>query len=398
VELNAFQSLLRPQGQEALRAAAALSPLEVDFLRHYQSLARQFPPELARAALETAILRAEASTKFPASGKMYFTRQAMEQASSWDISKYRAKRYQHFDTVIDLGCSIGSDTLALASVASTIGIDLDPLRLSMARVNAEAHNLSNNAAFIQADLNTNLPFSPISYPLSPALFFDPARRLDGRRVFSVHQYNPPLSIIENWLPHFPALGIKVSPGVNLSELHSYQAELEFISLRGELKECVLWFGPLKTTSRRSTILPGPFTLTSDLPAAELQKKKLPLSEPGAYLYEPDPAVLRAGLVYNLGVRINARQLDPDIAYLTADDRTQTPFARCWEVEDWLPFNLKRLRAYLRERDIGRVTVKKRGSPLQPEVLIHDLRLRGEREKVVFLTHLRGRPIVIVCLP
>ena len=81
MELNAFQSLLRPQGQEALRAAAVLSTLEVDFLRHYQALARQFPPELARAALETATLRVEASTIFPASGKMYYTRKAMEQAS-----------------------------------------------------------------------------------------------------------------------------------------------------------------------------------------------------------------------------------------------------------------------------------------------------------------------------
>ena len=91
-------------------------------------------------------------------------------------------------------------------------------------------------------------------------------------------------------------------------------------------------------------------------------------------------------------------MDPDIAYLTADQRVDTPFARAWAVEAWFPFNLKRLRAYLRERSVGQVVVKKRGSPLQPETLIRDLRLTGDQERVIILTHLRGRHIVVVCTP
>ena len=86
--------------------------------------------------------------------------------------------------------------------------------------------------------------------------------------------------------------------------------------------------------------------------------KLPLSEPLAHLYEPYPAVLRAGLVYQLGEQLDAYQLDPDIAYLTTSELKSTPFARSWRVEDWFPFGLKRLRAYLRQRSVGRVTVKK----------------------------------------
>ncbi len=56
----------------------------------------------------------------------------------------------------------------------------------------------------------------------------------------------------------------------------------------------------------------------------------------------------------------------------------------------MPFSLKRLRAYLRQRNVGRATVKKRGSPLQPEELIRELRLEGEEERVLFLTHVRGK--------
>ena len=387
MDLSSWGELLTPTGQEAIRAAEALAPREVDFLTHFQALSRRYRSDLARDALEMAILRREATTKFPFAEKMHFTREALEQASSWQVSTYRASRFSEFERLIDLGCSIGADSLALAGMAPTIGVDLDPLRLAMAQANASALGRSGQLAFLQADLLDSLPLAHL--PPSPALFFDPARRAGGRRAFSVRHYRPPLAVVKEWLPDFPVIGVKISPGVDLAELETYEAEIEFISLGGDLKEAVLWFGPLNTARRRATVLPGPDTL---LPAPEAP---LSVSEPRAYLYEPDPAVLRARLVRTLAVELGASQLDPDIAYLTGDTLKPTPFARVWAVEDWFPFGLKRLRAYLRERDVGRVTVKKRGSPLQPEALIRDLRLKGEAEKVIFLSHLRGRPIVII---
>lgn len=386
MELSTFRQLLTPGGQTALDAAAALQPRERQFLQHFQRLAKRFPSPLARAALTIAILRLEALAKFPQADRMYFTRQALQQASSWPVSTYRAARYQGFSRILDLGCAIGGDTLALAAVAPTLGLDLDPLRLHMARANAQALDLP--AQFIQADLTA--PALPLSS--TAALFFDPSRRQQHRRLFSVQDYHPPLSTVDRWLPRFPALGVKVSPGVDLAELSRYAAELEFISLRGELKEAVLWFGPFKSASRRATLLPGPHTLTAG------SQPDLPLSPPRAYLYEPDPAILRAGLVAALGAQLDAAQFDPNIAYLTADHPTPTPFARHWVVEDWMPFQLKRLRAYLRQRGVGSLVVKKRGSPLVPEELIHRLKLKGDVEKTLFLTQLRGRPIVVICSP
>jgi hypothetical protein len=127
-------------------------------------------------------------------------------------------------------------------------------------------------------------------------------------------------------------------------------------------------------------------------------QRLPVAEPGDYLYEPDPAVIRAGLVAKLGSQLDAWQLDTDIAYLSSNQMVETPFARAWQVEDWLQFNLKQLRQYLRTRGIGKIVVKKRGSPLKPDELIHRLKLKGNGKRVVVLTHLDGKPIVVVCFP
>jgi hypothetical protein len=271
-------------------------------------------------------------------------------------------------------------------------LDIDFLRVSLAAANLQSVGLSANVLLLQSDLAYPLPFKPGS----TALFFDPGRRSNHRRVFSVQLYQPPLSIIQNWLPDFPALGVKISPGVDLSELANHEAEVEFISLHGELKEAVLWYGPLKTTYRRATILPGPHHLTANSPD---QAPAIPIQigNPKSYLYEPDPAVIRSGLVTTLAEMLDASQFDPDIAYLTADSFTPSPFARAWWIEDWFPFQLKRLRTYLRQHQIGRVTVKKRGSPLEPDFLIHQLRLQGDQERVVVLTRLQGRPVVLICI-
>lgn len=224
----------------------------------------------------------------------------------------------------------------------------------------------------------------------------PGRRTEGRRRFSVREYAPPLAIIHQWLPRTPALGVKISPGVDLAELDAGLAapagrrpaawELEFISVHGDLKEAVLWFGPLRTSAAPATLLPGPHTLT-----AEAREPAPELAAPQQYFYEPDPAILRAGLVTTLAAQLGARQIDPEIAYLTADTLTPTPFARAFALDDALPFQLKRPCAPVRARQVGTVTVKKRGSPL----LIRQLKLSGPESRLLFLTHVAGAPYVLI---
>lgn len=394
-DLNSLRALLTESGKELLEAACRLQPKEEDFLRHYQHLSRSHPAALVRTALELAVLRQKGLAKIPFADRLFFTRAALEQASAWEVASYRARRFSGFQTLFDLGCSVGIDTLALASSGDTLGFDNDPLRLAMARANLRALPLPHLAQVACADLLHPLPISRSL--TSSALFFDPARRTDTRRIYHVEEYHPPLSVIHRWLETHPNLGVKVSPGVKLEELAGYDCEVEFISLHGELKEAVLWFGSLRSAARRATLLPLNHTLTDGDEAAQPGLLP-PLSTPLAYLLEPDAAVIRAGLVQALAHRLNAAQIDRQIAYLTTPAPITSPFVRSWQIETWMPFSLKKLRAYLRSRHVGIVTVKKRGSPLDPEELHHSLRLTGTQERVLFLTHSAGAPIVIIALP
>jgi len=190
----------------------------------------------------------------------------------------------------------------------------------------------------------------------------------------------------------PLTGAKVAPGIP-HELVPPGAEAEWVSVAGEVKEAALWYGALATVPRRATLLPSGATLVGRGTGPP------PVGSAGPWLYEPDGAVIRAGLVAEVVVALpGGRLLDPTIAYVAAERSVPTPFARGYRVAEVLPFSLKRLRDLLRARDIGRVTVKKRGSAVDPDVLRRELRLSGHGHAVVVLTRVAGAPAALVCDP
>ena len=126
-------------------------------------------------------------------------------------------------------------------------------------------------------------------------------------------------------------------------------------------------------ARRATVIGegGLATLTEeDDPGSDV-------GDLGAYLYEPDGAVIRAGLVTAVAAGVNGRLVDRKIAYVTSDESFRTPFARSYRVVEELPYREKQLRAALRARGIGTLTIKKRGVDIVPEQLRRRLDLHGE---------------------
>ncbi|HQF71792.1 MAG TPA: SAM-dependent methyltransferase [Promineifilum sp.] len=386
--------LLSAEGQAVLAELAATPVSEGTHMAVAARLRAQLGPERGRAALDTALLRQRAARKFSRAAAMVFTRDGLEQATAEPIAAHRAARFAAagVTTVADLGCGIGGDALALAGAgAAVLAIDRDRLRLLMAAANAAVYDVAGRLALAQADLLT-LPPARVE-----AFFFDPARRAGGgpreapsRRLRAVADYQPPLSLIDAWRPVVPRGAVKVAPGIEDAEVPA-GVEVEIVSLGGEVKEAVLWYGELRTAARRATLLPGGQTLSGEADVAGAA----PVATPRAYLYEPDGAVIRAHLVGLLAAQLDATLLDPHIAYLTTGAPRPTPFARLFAIDDAFPFQLKRLRAALRARRVGRVTIKKRGSPLEPEALRQALRLRGPNEAIVFLTQVMGRHTVLI---
>jgi hypothetical protein len=384
MDMAMLAQLQSAEGVAALARAEAFGVTDENHLSCISKLRAEFPAELARAALETVLLRRKATVKFECASQMLFTREALEQASGEIVSRYRAERFAQFETVADLCCGIGGDAIALAKDHPIVAVDRDPLRLALAAHNLAIYGVRQRVTIIEGDVLT-VPLSEFR-----AAFFDPDRRADGERHVAMRHYQPRPDKMRQRLPSDLPLGIKLAPGIAWSDLKQLDAEIEFISVNGELKECVAWFGPLKGPRRRATLLPSRATLAADKPAASR------IGKPAAFLYDPDSAILRAGLVSDLADQLEGTQIDEQIAYITASHERPTPFATCYQIDEVHPFNAKLLDERLRALRVGTITITSRGSAVDPAKLLQKLRLDGQNDRTIVLTRVADQPIMAIC--
>ncbi len=382
-------ALLRtPAGVDALAAATAVAgddPLAAAMALRSRGL----DPALAAGALTQTELRRRAAGKFGSdAGRMFFTRAGLEQATRAAVADRRAARLAAagVTTLADLGCGLGSDALAAARAGIRVyAVDADPLTAAMAAANADAAGLADLVTVECADATT------VAVEKFGAVFADPARRrAGGGRVFDPKSYSPPWDFVAGLAERVPRTVLKLAPGIDHALLPP-GAEGEWVSVAGDLVEAAFWCGPLATVERRATLLPGGAELTGTEAIA-------PTKQIGRFLYDPDPAVVRSHLIGAFAAGIGGWLADPDIAYVYTDRPVDTPFARRLEITDELPFSLKRLRTLLRERGVGRLEIRKRGSALEPEQLRRDLRLAGPNAASIVLTRVAGAPTTLLCVP
>ncbi len=384
MDLEAFRWLLTDDGQALLERAGSI---DGDELHAQSELRRTAGAEHVAAALTQVDLRRRAVPKFGANAaRMYFTPDGLEQATRVAVAEHRAARLATFGagTLIDLGCGIGGDLLASSAAGLTVaGVDLDPVRVAVAEANLHARDLPGAVAVADA---TRVDVSPFD-----AAFADPARRTGGGRTFRADEWQPPWSFVERLLTGDAC--VKVAPGIPHA-LVPPGVEAEWVSDGGEVKEAALWSGRLASTVRRATVIGdgGLATLTEeDDPGAEVRAI-------GEFLYEPDGAVIRAGLVTAVAHGVEGGLLDHHIAYVTSDRSFRTPFARGYQVLEELPYREKQLRAALRARGVGKLTIKKRGVDVVPEELRKRLALNGEADATIVLTRVDGRGTALLVRP
>ncbi|MFE6481986.1 SAM-dependent methyltransferase [Streptomyces sp. NPDC057757] len=387
--LASFAALLTPEGRALLDEVRGTDPARE--LAVATRLRREHPADLVSAALGQARLRQRAAAKFGATDaeRMFFTPNGVEQSTRTTVAAHRAERLRALGvgSVADLCSGIGGDAIALARAGiRVLAVDRDPLTVAVARANADALGLADLIEVREADV------TEVDVAGYEAVFVDPGRRGGRGRIFDPEAYSPPLSWAVGTASKAPLAALKIAPGIP-HEAVPAEAEAEWISDGGDVKEAVLWFGT-EPGLVRATLLPGP---------REVRGRGLPdpaVRPVGRYLYEPDGAVIRAHLVAEVAEELDGGLVDETIAYITTDQARPTPYAAGYEITDQLPFGVKKLKALLRERGVGVLTVKKRGSAVEPEELRRKVlpKSQGSKSATVFLTRVAGAPTMLLGHP
>jgi SAM-dependent methyltransferase len=388
-----------PEGTAATALAARLQADGVDLLPGLARLRAEVGTEHAGPAWELARLRARARPVFgPDADVLFFTADTLEQAGRPELASRRAVRLLAggAGSVADLGCASGTDTVALARAGATVvAVDRDPVALALTTANAEVLGLADRVRVVAGDA-VDLVAAARDGEVAgcAAAVLDPARRAGGRRQLDPDRWSPPWSTVMALLDRVPATLVKVAPGLDHDRVPA-RVEAEWVSVGGSIVEAQLWGRDLSATWRRATMVRDGVVLEL---TADADPGLAPVGPVRGWLHEPDPAVIRSGLVASVAAGLAATLIDPTIAYLTSDARADSPWVSSYRVAEVLPFNLKKLKALLRARGVGRVVVKKRGSPIEPEALARQLRGPGAGSAVVVVTRVAGAPTVLVCDP
>ncbi|WP_216379482.1 class I SAM-dependent methyltransferase [Arcanobacterium phocae] len=387
--------LLTPDGQRLL---TELPPYEAQdvFALTAQLRKNGHNADLVAAALTQSRLRAKATAKFGSFAQtMLFTNDGVEQATRLPVAAHHAQRFRnaHIHHVIDLGCGVGADSMAFAG----LGLRVTSVESDADTAQAATFNLSAfpEARVIHAD-GRELDLQSFS---ADALWLDPARRSNGKRIADPEQWAPPLSTALRLAEQFPAAGIKVAPGIDYAALPD-NAYVEWTSVDGDLLEAVIWLGSAAPQPGRSArIIRGSHTVVFDS-GSEATSSESPTVLPtplGDYIYEPDPAVIRSGGIARLCEDRNIAPVSHNIAYLTGADLIESPLVTTFVIRDVLPLDTKKVRAYLTAHEIGIVEIKKRGTDLDPSTWRKKLKLNPlhSAQATLIATPVAGQHRVIV---
>lgn len=363
---------------------AAISELTGNEFQRQQQLRSRFDAELVRAALTLCDLRRRASDKFSRATQMWLDPKGLEQATSELVAQHKSARFSGH--VWDFCSGIGADSIAIAGRGCQVSaVDLMPATSLRAQWNAEVYGVAHNVQTIAADIETMSDRSGL-------LHIDPDRRPGpGRRVVRLEDCLPGLPVLQELSRQFVGGAIKLSPASNFGGKFD-NAEIELISLNGECKEATVWFGSLAGDHPfRATALPSGETL-----AAEPLSAWTNVGELGAFLFDPDPTIVRAGLLDVLAERLGLRRLDDAEEYLTGDAFVSSPFLQAFEVSDNLTNNDKDIRAAFRRHSFGQVEIKCRHVPIDVEGVRRKLSLEGRDPGVLIFTRQAGKSRAVIC--
>ena len=367
-------------------------------------------PALVAAALTQSRLRATARPRLgPLADRLLLTQDGLEQATRPVVAARRVERLcdAGIGHVWDLGCGLGLDTRALAEGGLRVtAVESDPAVATAARANlADLPTVR-----VQLGNAEDVPVGP-----DDGAFLDPARRTPGvadargrtRRLFRLEDLSPSWEVVLRVAASAAATGAKLSPGFPHAQLPT-GTEAEWVSVDGSVVECALWWrAAVRSPGRRAVVgttgADGAVRWTEvDDPGSEPAEPLADVAALGSYLVEPDRAVLAAGRVDALTALTGGQELDRGTGYVSAGTTTPLEWARWYAVRETLPLHARVVRGWLRERGIGRVTIKKRGVATDPDRFRADLRLRpgrdGSAEAVLVLTRVAGMPTVVVVEP
>ena len=376
-------------------------------------------------ALQQIAGRQKAKEKLPdwyaTEGILYPKKVSMEQCSSLQTAEYKASLVEG-KSFADLSGGFGVDTIAIARKFEK-GYYVEPQEELCELFQQNSKTLGvNNITIAQNTMENFIE----EMKAVDVIYLDPSRRdVHGRRVVSLEDCTPNLlewkSVL---LEKCNTLMVKLSPMIDLHQTLRALPEtaaVHVIAVNGECKEvvCLLTHNapingicrdgarPVSTTDT-TIVAVDIYNNTSDdgtrrdamhcvSTTVETERTTPPsiATELGTYLYEPNAAVMKAGIFNSISQQFQVRKLEKNTNLFTSNELHEDFPGRIFRIEAVHEFHPRKIAKELSHLESASIAV--RNFPLSAEELRKVLKIKDGNAWYLFgCTLFDGRKVVIRC--
>ena len=358
-----------------------------------------------RAMAEQLACRRKAVNKLPTLSQLnlLYTPLALEQSSGERASAYKASLLSG-KRALDASGGLGIDTIFLARrFQEVVYCERDSLLCAVVEHNLKASDIKNIVIKNGDSISMLAEFPDNSFDW---IYVDPARREEGRRSIALEAASPDVVASHDLLlRHAQRVCIKASPALEISGLKKLLPALHTIvvvSVDRECKEILLLLERTYPSDGavqvKAVCLNADSEEITEVAGGSDEALKVVAAAVKEYLYEPDPAIIKARLSAVVARDMGLQFVNRSVDYLTADRKIEAFPGRTFRVVECIPWKPKCFRAFLERHAIAGASIQRRDFPLSAEELRNKYRLReSERAFLFFTRDAMGRPLCIYAL-
>ncbi|MCM1092974.1 MAG: class I SAM-dependent methyltransferase [Lachnospiraceae bacterium] len=331
--------------------------------------------------------------------RFYFpTTLSAEQCTGDRLADFHASLIKNGDSVLDLTCGLGIDSLHFAEKAKSVtSIDRNPDLCEALSHNASALGL-DNITVVTADCSEFLNDSTSEYDV---IFIDPARRgMEGERLFGLHDCSPDvIDLLPLIRKHCRKLIVKASPMLDLTQITRELPDACDIYVTGndnECKEVVIVIDFEKKTESEPTIHALSTSHDFAFKRSDELNADIQFSDPpsAGYLYEPNPEIMKAAPFKLLSQLFAINKISPNThLYWSEHQATDFPgnVLKIIKTIDYASSNIKRF-----AKEFPEIRVAARNFGITADQLRKKLKVKDGGELRLFaITTASDKKIMIV---
>lgn len=394
---------------ELSRANAHLSSDRIALSRHIGDNVEQRRAIATQVALRPALERKLPS--WSAVGAYIPNSLNLEQASSEETAQHKANLLQPEDRLIDLTGGMGVDFWAMATrVDTAVYVEQNPELYAATRYNMPLLLSRGTQHYINGNSVELLPQLIRTYRPT-VIFVDPARRVmqqADKRVYAIEDCSPSLhellEIIRTMGDDAPrSILAKLSPMLDIKHCLEHLPHISAVwavAYRGEVKELLLDIRPLELSLAIDQVplhgidlMPGGREQAFVGRFSEEQEPCRMADKLGAYIYEPNGAILKLGMYQQVGRAYGLSKLHQHSHIYTSEELVADFPGRILAVQRIWPYQSRLIKSLARELPAAQITC--RNFPLGADKLRQQLKLQDSSRATIIATTLHDGSLVLI---